>query len=249
MQGSHPSLPRARYPGAGLAAVLSCDRQLCAGVALTIHCDLWTQRHTGAPVPARSFSSGWPRVYWRCLLHSYLQCSKRNLVLGFLNFRVRLPMYCCIWERNEGWLLYLLGMWADSSWIGIVLLLPWELPPSFILPNYPCYLTLQFCQGWGDIERVKQDIRKNLLVRETKICTIFFLFMGKAGCQQTERWDWVLSVQTLALNETKLKFLFTLYGVGQKPLCNLNVIYLRAVQGNKWIRISVTYICTIMYNF
>lgn len=73
--------------------------------------------------------------------------------------------------------------------------------------------------------------------------------MGKVGCQQTEHWDWVHSVQTLVLNEAALNLLFTLYGGGQKFLCTLNVTYLRVVDRNKWIRFSITCIYTIMYSF
>lgn len=101
---SRTSLPWARYLGAELAAVLSCGGQLHAGVVLAIPSGLWHQRHTDAPVPAKSSSPGWPRVCCRCFLHNYLQCWKRNLVLGFLSFRIPLPMCYCIWERNKGWL-------------------------------------------------------------------------------------------------------------------------------------------------
>lgn len=102
-------------------------------------------------------------------------------MLGFLSFRV--PFQCAAAFGKE--IKDESGCWeCGQGAVGSAALSCCPLENchlAFLLPNHPCYWTLQFCQGWGNRERVKQGIRKNLLLRETKIDTIFCSVYGESG--------------------------------------------------------------------
>lgn len=100
-----------------------------------------------------------------------------------------------------------------------------------------------------DRERRNQNIKKNLLVKETKILHHLFSVYGEGGLPA----NWTLGLGPLCTDPCLewgcIKFFVHFVWRGQKFLCTLNVTYLRAVDRNKWIRFSITCIYTIMYSF